>query len=48
MKTNIRHSAKKGRKMTGFRRRMKTRGGRRILANQRRKKKNICSKHLHN
>ena len=42
MKLNIRNSAKKYRKMTGFRRRMKTRGGRAALSNQRRKKKNLC------
>ena len=42
MKVNVRNSAKKYRKMTGFRRRMKTRGGRKILSNQRRKKKNLC------
>ncbi len=46
MKINKRISAKKHRKMTGFRRRMKTKGGKRILANQRRKKINICSKHV--
>jgi ribosomal protein L34 len=42
MKTNIRNSAKKHRKMTGFRRRMSTADGRKILNNQRRKKKNLC------
>lgn len=48
MKIKKRISAKKGRKMRGFRHRMKNRSGRAILANRRRKKKNISSKHLHN
>ena len=42
MKIKRRNSAKKYRKMTGFRRRMRTRDGRKILANQRRKKKNLA------
>jgi ribosomal protein L34 len=41
VKIKRRNSAKKYRKMTGFRRRMKTRSGRKILSNQRRKKKNL-------
>ncbi|MHC5037967.1 MAG: 50S ribosomal protein L34 [Planctomycetota bacterium] len=42
MKIKRRNSNKKYRKMTGFRRRMRTRNGRKILANQRRKKKNLA------
>jgi len=42
MKTNVRNSSKKYRKMNGFRRRMSTADGRKILSNQRRKKKNLC------
>ncbi|MHC4597720.1 MAG: 50S ribosomal protein L34 [Planctomycetota bacterium] len=42
MKIRRRNSSLKYRKMTGFRRRMKTRNGRKILANQRRKKKNLA------
>ena len=41
MKIKRRNSASKKRKLTGFRRRMRTRSGRKILANQRRKKKNL-------
>jgi large subunit ribosomal protein L34 len=37
MKINIRRSALKGRKRHGFRRRMRTRGGRAVLARQRRR-----------
>jgi ribosomal protein L34 len=44
MKIKRRNSAKKYRKMNGFRRRMKTKGGRKILANQRRKKKNLTKR----
>jgi ribosomal protein L34 len=42
MKIRRRNSNKKYRKMNGFRRRMRTRHGRKILANQRRKKKNLA------
>lgn len=35
MKTNIRRSALKGRRRHGFRRRMRTRGGRAVLSRQR-------------
>ena len=35
MKVKIRRSSLKARKMTGFRRRMKTRSGRKIINNQR-------------
>jgi ribosomal protein L34 len=37
MKTNIRHSALKGRKRHSFRRRMRTPGGRAIINRQRRR-----------
>ncbi len=37
MKTNIRRSSTKARKMTGFRRRMKTKAGRDIINRQRRR-----------
>ncbi|MGE4159539.1 MAG: 50S ribosomal protein L34 [Planctomycetota bacterium] len=39
MKTLIRRSNKKGKKTHGFRTRSKTRGGRKVLANRRRKVK---------
>ena len=42
MNIKIRNSNKKYRKLTGFRRKMRTRSGRAILANRRRKKKNLC------
>ena len=35
MKVKVRNSSLKHRKMTGFRRRMKTRGGRAIISRQR-------------
>ncbi|MCS6969936.1 MAG: 50S ribosomal protein L34 [Planctomycetota bacterium] len=35
MKTNIRRSALKARRRHGFRRRMRTRGGRKVLSRQR-------------
>ena len=37
MHTNIRRSSTKARKMTGFRRRMKTKAGRQIVNRQRRR-----------
>ncbi len=48
MKTNVRRSALKGRKMRGFRRRMKTKAGRKITNRQRNRatgaKKFNCSR----
>lgn len=44
MKVKIRKSSVKYRKKTGFLTRMKTRGGRAIISNQRKRRRNVKSK----
>ncbi|NUM35212.1 MAG: 50S ribosomal protein L34 [Candidatus Brocadiae bacterium] len=44
MKVNVRRSSAKYSKMTGFRTRMKTKGGRKVLKRQRNRRRNMKMK----
>jgi ribosomal protein L34 len=44
MKTNVRNSKLKRSKKTGFRYRMKTKGGRKVIRNRRRRGRNLSAR----